>query len=783
MRFSSIWLWQNETDHDYAVISWCSEKQYGTIKNNTFFPVECLASHNTKKLRDKKSSLALNDLVGDSLGKLFSTELQRLDDDEYLRIHLINTLPADWQKLPLEWCQWQGELLYKKIQVIRYANFPKQTLPIHTQKQFVILNLWPQSNNHRQFFENMIYDQDSKVLQGGIKSTLYASNHDLSDLSLLCIIAHGNENHPEQPFLCERQQAWRLPYKQLPPLILLIACGSEQGDLLAYGKKLLQQGARTILAAQGKLDAAQMTVFLEAFIQHWKTGLSAGHILYQLQQEAPSQTTARRIYVLGQANLCHLKKTKQSINISNWSALTTAAIDNDSALQRLLDQLTLHNLIKHSRLTSSINDLYRALELDYNDPHEKKSLLYDRLTVLYPHCLPLTQKWLSYFLLYLSSIHEHQHSDKYHQEIIRLQKIHIHGSELFLFYIAYGCYRAREYERSTRILIDAVHSISLNSQATQIDTNNQEATYRLFGLAVNISTAVLLPELGLFFLDHANDCLLLSSLSEEHYANESFIQLDREARLYVALGDMDNERKGEAGLIQALQKLEKKRLLAINARAQTGERELCLLLYLSAWLKNETPKKSYVTEAMLILQPVTAICQEISAKKANMNKLYLLKALATWAWLQQDTEASGLLQKYLPTLISLCKSDTTHDSSLLGAIIAYMSLMGNTAAKQQWFYMANKMLNAKCYFEVAILHSLLKEENKAQIAFKKFKQQQYRVLKHLQKLNKGIPTTEYKELLDRINTRLKKEEKHAIENIKLFSANGNTLQYRGFIPF
>lgn len=594
MRFYPIWLWQNDTDQYQKIISWCSETQYGQIKHNTPFAIDYLTAKKSQQLRDKKNTLSLNDLVGYTVAQVFTAWLQPLEIDQYLQLHLINTLPEEWQKLPLEWCHWQGDCLAKRMQVIRYASLPKTTFPVYHRRKSLILNLWPQRTNQHQFFEHIIHDKQFKVIKGGNKATLHVRNHDLSDLALLCIIAHGNETHSEQPFFCDKQRPWRLPDKQLPPLVLLMACGGEQGNLLAYGRTLLKRGARTVLAAQGKLDASQTTLFLRDFIRDWKTGLAADQILYHLQQKANAQVAAQRIYVLGQSHLRHLYPISPQRAITDWSTLKRLALGDNGALQQLLNQLTLHHLVSYSRIDALVAALYRALQLDYNDPHEKKNLLYDRLTALYPHCLPLTKKWLSYFLVYLSSIHEHRYIAKYHQETIRLQRIQISGSELLLFYMANGSYRSREHERAMQILLNGINSLLLNntyntnniSTINATNTNVNEASYKLLELAINISSALALPELGMFFLEYVDEYLLSSRLTEEQYANETFTQLDREARLYVAQGDRHDEAKGDAGFIQGIQILEKKRLIAIHARSQTGERELCLILYLSAWLKN-----------------------------------------------------------------------------------------------------------------------------------------------------------------------------------------------------
>jgi hypothetical protein len=773
MKFHSIYIWQNQADQCQQVVSWCHQTQYGTIQTDSVFRKEYLDTNTGVNLRDQKNSLSLVDLLGENISAIFSDWLQSLEKDEYLRIHLLNTLPKNWQQLPLEWCQWQGEPLHKKIQLVRYATPPKETLSCHKTEKGLILNLWPQSPNQQQFFENIIYDPDFQVIQGRYKSTLYIKNNDVSQLSLLCVIAHGNEKDFESPLLCEKNVPWSLPERQLPPLVLLIACGGEQGNLLLYGEKLLQRGAKTVLAAKGKLNASHITQFLEAFFKLWKKGLNAECILFKLQAEENAEHAARRIHVIGQSGLCQTTQLLADTEVIDWHTLSKKAVEKDEALLMLLDQLTLHNLVSYSNLASSVNDLYEALHFNYTDANEKRSLLYDRLEVLYPQCQPLTQKWLSCFLMYLSSLHQFNAIEQYQQEIARLQKIQTQGSDYFFFYLASSKYRSRHHEQAMKITVDGLNTLLPNSDAS----NSSIKDYKLTELALNISIVALLPELGAFFLEQTNNTLAVANLGEAQRALEAFTQLDRSARLSVHTGDPDDELNGDAGLVKCVQELQRKQDLAITTREETGERELCLLLYFSAWLKHETPNSSYYKEALTLLAPVDEICQQLSSKAGNLTKLYLLRALSAWAWQQQDKQAIALLEQYLPIIIKLCNNVARNNAAPLGFIIAYMALLHNPQAKQQWFYISNKMLSDKCYFELAIFHKLLKQNKKALIAYKKFKQQQRSVFDNMQGLKHGVEMDEYNYLLEETEERLAREKVMDIVKFDL-----GDMQRLGLVP-
>jgi len=89
MTFHSLYLWQNQADQCQQVVSWCHQTQYGTIQTDSVFKQQYLDTEIGVNLRDQKSSLALVDLLGETISAIFSGWLQSLEKDEYLRIHLI----------------------------------------------------------------------------------------------------------------------------------------------------------------------------------------------------------------------------------------------------------------------------------------------------------------------------------------------------------------------------------------------------------------------------------------------------------------------------------------------------------------------------------------------------------------------------------------------------------------------------------------------------------------------------------------------------------------------
>ncbi|RXL96522.1 CHAT domain-containing protein, partial [Citrobacter sp. AAK_AS5] len=80
----------------------------------------------------------------------------------------------------------------------------------------------------------------------------------------------------------------------LPPLVILLACGSDTGNLIHYGRKLLAHGARTLIAPFGRLDARAARDFLVQFLPRWSTGWRADTALQAAQARDETGWGARR---------------------------------------------------------------------------------------------------------------------------------------------------------------------------------------------------------------------------------------------------------------------------------------------------------------------------------------------------------------------------------------------------------------------------------------------------------------------------------------------------------
>jgi len=762
----SIWIWKNTSDNNKSLISWLSSDQYGTVETDLLISPDDLRTGFSKQLRNQQVTLSLTELLGHKITDTVDNWLINLASHQFLRIHFLGTLPEQWHAFPLEYCQHnKGHPLSEKIQIIRHAPLPKDALAQSMTKTIMFFNLWPENEYKREFFqplEEITKDKNHVNLRRKKKKcNAYLKEHDLSSHSMLCVIAHGNEDAIEKPLQAENGAPWSLHTTPLPPLVIFLACGGEH-NLRHYALKLLQKspqhyqgitaayGAKTVLIATDKLNAENASYFIVKFIKQWEAGQPVGCILRQLQSDDNARHTAKRLQIIGQGDLRQrIKEENESHDgdyntIVNWKTLKMAACspssDQDDALCMLLDQLTRHCLVKYASVERVVEKLYQALGHDYrfNNPYEKKSLVYDPLERVYAHCNRITKAWLSYFMMYLSAMHDHDQITFYNDEVIKHQSVDLPHKAIFIFYAATAKYRQRNHVKAIQFVIEGFRLVAREREKSK---GCGEAEYKLAELSINLLIDVSFAPIATYFVKHTDRCI--QALTGEQYENESFTQLDRKARLAIRVGDVEDNEQGEAGLKQCVRKLDKKRYISNG----NGNRELSFLLICSSWL--DVPKKSYREETLKVLEPVNDIIKAIIHQSGNIEELYLLKGLANWAWRQEDQDAIHLLKHYRSTLIALCEQTNLHDAGPLGSIIACMRLIDkeDKAIKQAWINITEKMHEQFHYFELTLFYALMDEEKKSAAYYKEFREQQETILDTLKQLEPTILGKEFYEAL------------------------------------
>lgn len=207
MTFYHLWLWQNKTDVNDNVISWCSQHQCGTMKA-TFPPSMDALKPEFATLREGLSLISLKELLGNEIAQTFASWIIHRPANKTLCINLVNSLPKLWHELPLEQCQHDGIPLSRYAQIIRNSPLPKKALAQSLSTTTTLLNTWPTDDNDTHFFADFPRVFTHPLI--GLKKIKRGFNlYNLAEQSLLCVVAHGNEHDAEKPLLLEcKQQAW-----------------------------------------------------------------------------------------------------------------------------------------------------------------------------------------------------------------------------------------------------------------------------------------------------------------------------------------------------------------------------------------------------------------------------------------------------------------------------------------------------------------------------------------------------------------------------------------------
>jgi hypothetical protein len=250
------WLWPEKDG-----VRWWTHSDTGFMSIS--LPNQIEISEQISNLRHSQQK-PLSTFLETELYEVITQQLEKAPKG--LRLLLTEDLPPEWHRFPFEWLHLDdGRNLQGRVIVERYV--PRTAAPpkFPMKPQIAILNLLPQKE--RSYFKGLgQLDLVSDILQEKNKVERFLSRNNLSAFSTLCLIVHGSEKPLEDaPPFCliegenKKNVPWELPTEQgFPPLVLLLVCGSDQGNLVDYAKILLQKGVQTVLAPIGQLDAAPM---------------------------------------------------------------------------------------------------------------------------------------------------------------------------------------------------------------------------------------------------------------------------------------------------------------------------------------------------------------------------------------------------------------------------------------------------------------------------------------------------------------------------------------------
>ena len=542
-----------------------------------------------------------------------------------------------------------------------------------------------------------------------------AHEQDLRSLSALAVLTHGSsESDAPQlkrlPFLWHvdgssgpQASAWALPNRQLPPLVVILACSSTRLDLPDYASTLLTRGARCVLVPSGRVDAVKAADFLGDFLRAWRGGVSVIDALDSLRSRY-HENLLDRLWIMGNGGLRYEtpKSTDRLEHIPDEGLAQALEGSPQEHLQAMLedDRLSPHAtavLANRATLKSifargSLLDSVRIVNTDlgakrFDDDTGRR--LHRLLSDAYPLCSPVTQGWLANCLMGLSERYDHGAMRRYRQDP-RRDSGGSCGVPSIMHYTAVAEARGGHFVKSALALARGFEILDGLEEDFPIDR------LTLSGTIVNHFIDFNLPDWALKLTQRIQTETDLLPQDEATYLG--FTSKDRRARAQLRSGNAE----------AALAAMVAKRAEAM-ARAENGYRELAWLVFMSGWCDRDPTvvHLQWVQEAQRATQSLRDALGEEPGDglKGNDDLIYLLRALAVWNWAHGDVSLHEILTPWIVTAATQIEHGTT-DPGPWGFFLGYLAAAGSEDAARYWPIARSHLLQWEYRLEVLGLEGL-----------------------------------------------------------------------------
>ncbi|CRI67855.1 hypothetical protein THIOKS1860024 [Thiocapsa sp. KS1] len=595
-----------------------------------------------RELRDRRDRLSLEFGLSKPLGDLIAAELAQ---HGRLHLHLSRALSQVWHECPYEWLTQTGKPLFGALLAERYAPTETRPLsPVDPARPILILNLLGADEPVQP--ADGVPDGVTQILDGRAAVDHYLQQGDVSGLGALVVIAHGTECDGEHPFLLPDGSTWQLPVDRgLPPLVILLACGTDTGNLVIDARRLLDDGAVTVLAPLGRPCPNGAARFLASFLPRWRAGDCVDDILLAAQREPDAGRGACLIHLFGRGDL-RMSPTARHYELPD-DVLAAFATDGDgAALEALINRLTLRCFQSGQELDRAEVDLRELLDVSWHDESAERRLfaqLQSRSDTLWLY----SQAWIRPLEALFAEAFDHRCLD----ELLRVRRtLEEHGVSMpapVFHYWSKIAYRNGLY---TLALQDVARGLAL-IEPNDLCSRGAGLVGHLVGLLVDVA----LPVPAAILHRQMDDCLAQQADEKSDYERHKL--KDRAARLALRLG--------QAGRAMALYRLkrEETRRFGFN-----GTRELAWMLYIGAWVDPQDAA-GLAEEARAILSDDAAV--RLGLGPGNVAPVYLLRSYAAWAWRARDLDACRLVLGFRDVLAERLFSG---DSGPPGFVFFFMHL-------------------------------------------------------------------------------------------------------------
>jgi hypothetical protein len=325
----------------------------------------------------------------------------RLRQTPRLSLRLSTDLPAAWQRFPYEWLTLDGQPLHDRLRVWRHVPRTAEPVPPARTAPVALLNLWPGDAAVQPLADLAVSPVDAHCYDGREVEALLRTQ-DPRRFSALCLVVHGSERADVLPFRLPDDTLWELPpTPPLPPLVILLACGGGDGNLLDYAAALLNRGANAVLAALGPLDARDITAVLPRLLQGWLRGERIGAAL-DAARAAVAWQGRGRLCLLGAGEL-RMGDALPLAEESTDRLAERARAGDDAALRELLPRLTLRAFLTAGEPSPATRGLRKQLAIaELGAPADNLRLLH-RLHPLTEALPILSQLWVLPLMAHLAA--------------------------------------------------------------------------------------------------------------------------------------------------------------------------------------------------------------------------------------------------------------------------------------------------------------------------------------------------------------------------------------------
>lgn len=615
-------------------------------------------------------------------GPLATCLVSALGAADALRLHLSRDLPPDWQDCPFEWLTLDGQSLFGRLIVVRQAptRFDPYA-PLAPERAFAVLNLLASDEPIQP--ADALPDGAARIYDGLAAVEQWLAASDPTTLGVLAVVAHGTECDGERPFRLPDGRHWGLPLDRgLPPLIILLACGNDEGNLLVDGQRLLDAGAAAVLAPLGRPCPAAAGEFLAAFALAWRAGRRLDAILAEAQRPASAARGARLLRLLGRGDL-RSSRAPDLAESSDARLVAAARSGQDEALAVLIDRLTLRALQQGGELDRAERDLRQRLAIGRQDEAGER-WLGERLEAVSNWLWPLSRLWILPLETLLAEAYDHR----------RLPRLE--AARAALRYDGIPISPSRHHAWSKLDYRMGRHALALREVARGLNgIGPHEWCDRgtgLLGHLVNLLIDVDLPAPAAVLYQCLDDCL--AQRTDADAARERYQLHDRAARIALRQGQVER-----ASAFYRLKRDESAR------QAGNGQRELAWLLYLESWRDPRGAASALADEVAAWLDGIEILHPD----PGNADALYLLRAYAAWAWRGGQPAA---LERLEPCIGLLEERLFAGDAGPPGCALAYLHLcqrddIARTLVLPPWERIATVLEAQRYFLELAAFEALL----------------------------------------------------------------------------